>query len=207
MTEDELQALVAADYLALAELLEALPAQAWDTPSLCTEWRVREVVAHVTMAARYDETAFMAELREAQFDFPTVSNRIAARDAQLPIEELLANLRSEVLHQWQPPGGGASGALNHVVVHGLDITVPLGVARRSPDATIRVVLDDLTRGGVHEHFGTDVGGRTLTATDIDWSYGSGPPLRASAEDLVLHMCGRAVPDERLDGEVLSRSAR
>jgi uncharacterized protein (TIGR03083 family) len=207
VTEEELQALVAADYLALAALLDGLPVERWDTPSMCTEWRVREVVAHVTMAARYDEAAFMAELRDAQFDFPQVSNRIAARDAQLPIEELVTNLRSDVLHQWQPPGGGASGALNHVVVHGLDITVPLGVPRRSPDETIRIVLEGLTRGGVHDHFGTDVSGRTLTATDIDWSFGSGPRLSGSAEDLVLHLCGRAVPAERLDGEELSRSGQ
>jgi len=38
-----------------------------------------------------------------------------------------------------------------VVIHGLDATVPLGVPRRSPDATIRIVLDDLTTGGVGEH--------------------------------------------------------
>jgi uncharacterized protein (TIGR03083 family) len=205
VTEEDLQALVAAHYLALADLLDGLPPERWGTPSLCTEWRVREVVAHVTMPARYEEAAFLAELRDDGFDFTRLSNRIAARDGQLPTDDLVKNLRSEALHAWQPPGGGAHGALNHVVVHGLDITVPLGERRLSPDATIRVALDQLTGGGGHAHFGTEISGRTLSATDLDWSYGSGPPLRGSAEDLVLHLCGRVVPDGRLAGEPLART--
>ena len=198
MTDAELQPLVAADYLALADLLDTLPAAQWDSPSLCELWRVRQVVAHLTMPARYDEDAFLAELRDCQFDFTRLSNRIADRDAQLPTEELVGNLRDETLHRWAPPGGGYRGALNHVVVHGLDITVPLGEPRRSPDATIEIVLEHLTHGGGHTHFGVDIAGRTLLATDIDWSYGSGPPLRGTAEDLVLHICGRKVPTGRLD---------
>jgi len=189
---DDLQPLVAADYLALAGLLDGLPPARWDTPSLCERWRVREVVAHITMPARYDEPAFMAELRSCDFDFDRLSNLVASRDGQLPSDELVANLRAEALHQWTPPGGGVHGALSHVVIHGLDITVPLGESRRCPDATISIVLDDLTRGGAHAHFGTDLGGRKLQATDIDWTFGSGPPLEATAERLVLQLTGRTI---------------
>ncbi len=203
MTDDaDLQPAVAAEFRALADLLDAAPAAQWDTPSLCEGWRVREVIAHLTMAARYSEEEFMAELRRCDFDFSRLSNQIASRDAELPAGELVANLRADVMHHWTPPGGGYHGALNHVVIHGLDVTVPLGVPRRSPDATIRVVLDDLTEGGGHAHFGTSIEGRTLQATDLDWSYGSGPALRGAAEDLALVICGRAVPGGRLEGKPL-----
>ena len=77
--------------------------------------------------------------------------------------------------------------------------MPLGLARRSPDATIRIVLDDLTRGGAREHFGTSIEGRSLLAVDLNWSYGSGMPLRGKAEDLALVRCGRTVPPGRVDG--------
>jgi uncharacterized protein (TIGR03083 family) len=204
MADDDLQPLVASNYAALADLLDPLPPERWDTPSLCEGWRVRELVAHVTMPARYSEDAFMAELREDAFDFTRLSNRIASRDAQLPIGELIWNLRAEVLHRWTPPSGGYHGALNHVVIHGLDITVPLREPRRSSDTAIRAVLDDLTEGGGHAHFGTDIQGRSLHATDIDWSYGSGPQLRGEAEDLALHICGRTVPGDRLQGEMLAQ---
>ncbi len=192
MTDDELQPLIAAELDALAALLESLPEAAWDTPSMCAGWRVREVVAHVTMAARYSTEEFEAMLREAAFDFTAVSDGIAARDAVLPRATLLADLRSETMRRWTPPGGGFVGALNHVVVHGLDVTAALGVERVTPDRTIRLILDGLAAGGVHRHFGTSVDGVELTAADIAWSFGSGTTVRAPAQDLVLALCGRPV---------------
>ena len=199
----DLQPAVAAEFLALADLLGIAAEAHWDTPSLCEGWRVREVIAHLTMAARYSQEAFMAELLSCDFDFSRLSNQIASRDAALPTVELVANLRSDVMHHWTPPGGGYHGALNHVVIHGLDVTVPLGVPRRSPDETIRIVLDDLTEGGGHAHFDVSIDGRRFEATDLDWSYGSGPALRGAAEDLMLVICGRTIPDTRLEGEPLS----
>ena len=201
MTDDaDLQPVVAAELLALADLLEEATEAQWDTPSLCEGWRVREVIAHMTMAARYSQDAFMAELARHDFDFGRLSNEIAAKDAGLPTGELVANLRSDVMQHWAPPGGGYHGALNHAVIHGLDVTVPLGVPRRSPDGTIRIVLDDLTQGGMHQHFGTSVDGRGLQATDLDWSYGSGPARRGAAGDLAAMLCGRTLPTGRIEDE-------
>jgi hypothetical protein len=92
----------------LAALLDAASDVQWD-PSLCEGWRVREVVAHLRMPARYGG-AFMAELRDSEFDFTRLSNRIASQDAQLPTAELVDNLRDEAMHHWTPPGGGYHGA-------------------------------------------------------------------------------------------------
>jgi uncharacterized protein (TIGR03083 family) len=205
VTDDtHLQPVVAAEFVSLADLLAVASDAQWDTQSLCEHWRVRDVIAHMTMAARYSEEEFMAELRRCGFDFTRLSNEVASRDASLPDDELVTNLRSDVMQRWTPPGGGYHGALNHVVIHGLDVTVPLGVPRRSPDETIRVVLDDLTQGGGPAHFGVDIAGRNLQASDLDWSHGSGPVLRGAAEDLALAICGRTVPDGRLEGEPLPR---
>jgi uncharacterized protein (TIGR03083 family) len=203
VTDDAyLQPAVAAEFGGLANLLAALSGAQWDAPSLCERWRVREVIAHLTMAARYSEAEFMAELQRCGFDFTKLSNEVASRDARLPADELVASMRSEVMRHWAPPGGGYHGALNHVVIHGLDVTVPLGVPRRCSDETIRVVLDDLAGGGGHAHFGMEIEGRELQASDLDWSHGSGAVLRAEAADLALAMCGRAVPEGRLKGEPL-----
>ena len=150
LTDDSyLQPTVAAELTSLADLLDAASDAQWDTPSLCAGWRVREVVAHMTMAARYPEEQFMAELQRCGFDFTRLSNEIAARDASLPADELIKNLRSEVMRHWAPPGGGYRGALNHAVIHGLDVTVPLGAPASPRTQTIRVILDDLTEGDVH----------------------------------------------------------
>jgi len=192
MTEDtELRSMVADELTRLADLLEGLPEAQWDTRSLCQGWRVREVIAHMTMAARYTDEEFAAELRAQDFDFTRLSDHLAGRDADLPTTALIDDLRSERMREWIPPGGGRRGALNHAVIHGLDAAVPLGLRRHVADETMRFVLDDLTRGAVHEYFGTDLRGRRLEAADLDWSYGEGTPLRGPAEDLALTLCGRA----------------
>jgi uncharacterized protein (TIGR03083 family) len=192
MTDDtDLQPMVAGEFQQLADFLAAVTPAQWDAPSLCEGWRVREVVAHMTMAARYDEAAFMAELQDVGFDFTALSNKVAARDGALDTAELVANLRSDVMAQWAPPGGGYRGALNHVVIHGLDITEPLGAPRLQSDDTMRVILDDLTAGGGHEHFGVDITGRRFEATDLDWRYGEGANrLTGTAAAIALALCGR-----------------
>jgi uncharacterized protein (TIGR03083 family) len=202
----QLQPAVAAEFASLADLLAAATDAQWDTPSMCDGWRVREVVAHLTMAARYSEEEFMAELRRCEFDFTRLSNEVASRDAALPTDELLACLRSAIMQHWTPPGGGYHGALNHVVIHGLDVTVPMGAARLSPDDTIRIVLDDLTAGSGPNHFGIEFEGRHLQATDLDWSHGEGQALRGAAADLALALCGRKLPAGRLEGEHLQRAS-
>ena len=131
---------IADEYRALADLLEAAGAGVWDAPSLCERWRTREVVAHVTMPARYDGPAFMAELEAAGGDFTRLSDVIAARDGVLPADTLLHDLRSPVLHGWEPPGGGSAGALTHCVIHALDVEEAVTLPRRVPDASIRSVL-------------------------------------------------------------------
>ena len=55
-------------------------------------------------------------------------------------DELLAAVRDNVEHRWTPPGGGVHGALSHDVIHGLDITVGLGLDRRVPPDRMAMVL-------------------------------------------------------------------
>jgi uncharacterized protein (TIGR03083 family) len=201
-TDIDLPSAITSEFEVLADRLAQLADEDWDTPSLCEGWRVREVVAHMTMAVRYSPEQFGAELRACDGDFTRLSNTVADRDAGLPVDTLLANLRDPTMHRWTPPGGGHAGALNHVVIHGLDITVPLGVTRCPPDETMRTVLDGLTGGGIHAHFGFDIEGLRLEATDMDWSFGSGRTVSGAAEDLALLICGRTVPDDRIAGRVI-----
>ena len=76
-----------------------MPASVWDSPSLCDGWRVREVVAHVTMAARNSPDQFMAELATFLSDFTALSNGIAHRDGGAPTDAWIADLRSETTHR------------------------------------------------------------------------------------------------------------
>jgi uncharacterized protein (TIGR03083 family) len=162
----------------------------WDAPSLCEAWKVRDVVAHMTTAARYGPDEFLTELQADGGDVGQTIDRIAARDGRLDTDALLADLRDERLHRWTPPGGGEQGALIHAVIHGLDITVPLDLDVGLPDDTTRPVLEALTTGGVSTNFGVNLDGIALRATDLDWVWGDGRQVISSATDLALALCGR-----------------
>ncbi|SDS38227.1 TIGR03083 family protein [Friedmanniella luteola] len=190
----DLQSWVAPTYQGLADLLTAGPARTWEAPSLCAGWSVRHVVAHVTMPARLTPATFGAELAAAGGDFGVLSDTVALRDAALPVTELLDQLRSPVLHAWQPPGG-AAGALSHAVIHGLDVTVALGRPAVAPAEAVTAVLDQLV-DAEGRWFGVDLTGVRLEAADTGRAWGDGRPVRADSGSLVALLAGRTLPDGR-----------
>ncbi|MHB8340954.1 MAG: maleylpyruvate isomerase family mycothiol-dependent enzyme [Mycobacteriales bacterium] len=196
----DLQSLVRPTYDDLADLLAAAPAEAWDVPSLCDRWQVRHVVAHLTMPARLTPTQFGAEMAAADGDFTVLSDTVAERDAFLPLADHLERLRSPLLHAWQPPGGGAAGALSHAVIHSIDITVALGRPPVAPQQSVVSVLDQLSAAN-GALFGLDLTGMRLEAADCDWSWGSGDIVRTNSDLLVALLSGRTLPD----GRALQRS--
>jgi uncharacterized protein (TIGR03083 family) len=167
----------------------------WDALSLCERWLVRHVIAHVTMPTRLTPETFGAEMAAAGGDFTVLSNTVAARDASLPIAELLGQLRSPALHAWQPPGGGAAGALSHAVIHSLDVTIALDGPTVAPAEAVAAVLDQLTAAN-GEWFGIDLTDVRLEAADTNWSWGAGRLVRADAGSLVALLSGRVLPGGR-----------
>ena len=167
---------MATTYAGLADLLETDP-DAWDAPSLCAGWQVRHVVAHVTMPVRLTPELFGAEMAAARGDFTVLSDTVAARDAALPVAVLLDQLRSAELHAWEPPGG-PSGALNHAVIHALDVTLALGRPSLAPPDALAAVREQVADGDL---FGVDPEGvREQDAPD----------------EAVALLAGRTLPDGR-----------
>lgn len=205
MTNDNgMAAMVAQEYLELANLLEGAPISLWDAPSLCEGWRTREVVAHMTMPARLSENEVMTELHSVGGDFEKLSNAVAGRDGALPTTTLLADLRSATLHSWTPPGGDLNSALIHVVIHGLDIIEATMLDRCVP---VPAVIQVLSLVGSGDTFDVDLDGMELRANDLDWSRGSGPLVSGPGQVLALIACGRRIPACRLEGDGASRYVR
>lgn len=191
----DLQSFVAPTYDGLADLLASAPVETWDAPSLCKNWKVRHVIAHMTMPARFTPEQFGAEMAAADGDFTVLSDTVAARDASLPLADQMDALRSSLLHAWQPPGGGAAGALSHAVIHSLDVTVALDRPAVAPKDAVIAVLDQLTAAD-GAYFGVDLSGVRLEAADTDWTWGSGDAVRADSGLLVALLSGRTLPDGR-----------
>lgn len=190
-TDDVVDTYVTAELARLADVLAGLDDDGWATASLCKGWTVRHVVAHLTMPARSATPAVLVGLLLSGFRWNSFADKAARRDAALPTERLLADLRSNRLAAWRPPGGGAAGALVHALVHSLDVTIPLGASRPGDPERLRVALDALVAPTSLKHFGVDLDGVELRARDAAWSHGTGRVVAADSETIVLVLSGRA----------------
>ncbi|HYO34478.1 MAG TPA: maleylpyruvate isomerase family mycothiol-dependent enzyme [Geodermatophilus sp.] len=206
-TDERIRAATAAERRAQVEVYDSLADEQWDAPSLCSGWRVREVLAHTTMPFRYSGGRVLRGVLAARGSFDRFADRAARRDAaEVGAAALLASLRENVDTQWSPPGGGPLGALSHDVIHGLDVTAALGIDDRaaSPERCA-LVLSGL-RPRQLRLFGVDLTGVRLRATDADWSHGEGEVVEGRAQDLLLAVCGRRQPAGRLTGAAADRLA-
>lgn len=195
--DPELTAMITGHRRQLTDRLAALPPGAWDQPSLCAGWRIRDVTAHLLMTLRTPAWRFLAEMARSRGNFNRMADRVARRDGAASPDQLLAALRAHEHTIWKPPGGGLAAGLTHDVIHGLDMTVALGLDHPVPEPALRAVLDTVSGAQSRKHFGVDLDGIQLEADDIDWSFGSGRVLRGPAQDLALFVCGRTLPPGRL----------
>ncbi|MFD8980386.1 maleylpyruvate isomerase family mycothiol-dependent enzyme [Streptomyces sp. NPDC059564] len=200
----DIRAAIAAERRELAAVLDGLSAEEWDAPTLCGGWRVREVAAHMTMGFRYSLAKTAWELIRARGSLHRMTDRCAHKDAAAhSTRELAALLGDNADHPWRPPVGGIEAALGHDVIHGLDITVALGLDRRVPEDRVRILLDGVNARSL-KFFGADLDGIELRATDLDWSFGTGTPVSGAAQDLLLLAFGRRLPPGHIRGELSGR---
>lgn len=203
-TDTELASLIAAERRDMAAVLGDLPEESWNAPTLCAGWRVREVVAHMTMLYRYSTGRFVTELARSGGRFDRIADRCARRDGAGSTSALVSSMAEHAVSVRAPRNVGYEGALVHDVIHGLDVTVPLGLDRRVPEETLRAVLAGVTRPRSLRHFGAELDGIELRAEDLDWSFGSGTPVSGTAQDLAPVICGRVLPAGRLHGAASGR---
>jgi uncharacterized protein (TIGR03083 family) len=185
---------------ALAGDLGGVAAEQWETPSLCSNWTVRDVVAHMTATAKITPMTFFPKLIGSGFNFPRMQAKdISAESGDSPAETL-ARFDAVVTSVTHPPGP-VDTVLGETVIHAEDIRRPLGIRHDYPtDDLVRVA--DFFKGS-NLIIGTKrrVAGLTLQATDTDWSHGTGPTVSGPMLSLVMAMTGRkaVLPDLTGDG--------
>ncbi|GAA2689361.1 maleylpyruvate isomerase family mycothiol-dependent enzyme [Actinoplanes palleronii] len=195
---------IAAQRTEVAGLLAGLTPEQWDAGTLCAGWRVREVVAHMTLPFRTSTLRFLLDFARSGGNYDRMLDRAARRDAAaMSSAQLLTAIRDNAEHPWSPPGGGAAGALSHDVIHGLDLSLALDPGRTVPITRMALVLGGMTPRSVG-YFGTDLSGVRLVATDQDWTFGEGAPLHGRGQDLLMVVCGRRLPAGLLTGDPAAR---
>jgi len=173
----------------LAGLLAGLTPQQWGHRSLCEGWRVREVVAHMTAPFHTAPLRMLGGILRAGLSYDRYAARAARADtARLDDDRLLHILQENLRTPWPRSAGGAAGGLSHDVIHGLDITEPLGL-ERVPAARVARVLD-LTTPRSLAYFGVDLSGHRLVATDAGAAIGTGADVPLPAHEILLVITGR-----------------
>lgn len=187
---------------ALATDLVGMTDARWATTSLCSEFTVREVLAHITSGAILSFPRWSAGVIRCRFDFDKQVAMRLAEQLGATTAETLERFRACITRSTTPLGrrGSPIGTLAETLVHAEDIRRPLGIHRDHP-------VDVLTQ--VAEHYrGTDmvvlargrIGGLHLVATDGPFTAGTGALVTGPTLALIMAMTGRAGFCDDLTGD-------
>lgn len=199
MNTDEIWRCVDDQRVELAGLLEGLSAEQWMAPSLCDGWRVRDVAAHLTHSHMHPVRA-IGEAVKSGFRFDSMIRRLGREDRRSQAE-IAAALRGMAGARKKVPGTSVQQPLIELLVHGQDITVPLGIDRPMPvDAAVESAAR-LSGMRFPLNAAQRVAGIRLVATDADFAAGEGTgegtgdgaEIHIPIRDVVMILAGRAQP--------------
>src|SRR4051812_24782025 len=186
----------------VADVVDGLSPEQLATRSLCTEWTVHDIAAHLLMPLTTSAPRLFATVLASGGNFDKANIKLTARTAAMSDADIVAGLRANAGHPFKPPTLGYEAPLTDVLIHGQDIRRPLGIAYRAEDDRLRIALDFLTspsakKGFVPKGRLADLG---IEASDLDWTSSTGATLRGPATSLMLAMAGRTVALDDLEGD-------
>lgn len=207
MDKDQAWRVIHEQRAALADILESLSPGEWEHPSLCEEWTVRDVAAHVISAPEATVGQVATAVLRAQGSLDRASRDYTRRLSQRPTEAIVADYRRLALSRRLAPGTRYRDALVDVLVHTQDIVIPLGRHHQMPRDAARFVAETYRRNRVPFHARKRLAGCRLEATDIEWVAGEGVLVRGPISALVLLITGRPAALSALSGDGVPRLRR
>lgn len=183
---------------ALADDLADLNEKQWRAPSLCTEWNIEQVLAHLTAAASLGRFQWLRSIAGAGFR-PAVHNdrRLRERLGATP-EETLHRFRA-VIDSTAAPTADTAAYLGEVIVHGQDIRFPLGIDTEVDLESLTHVAHFFAQRNFTVPSRSMVRGLRLRATDGSFDHGAGATVAGPTLALVMAMAGRRAYLDQLDG--------
>jgi uncharacterized protein (TIGR03083 family) len=188
--DEEYWSAVRAMRLRVAEFLSGLAPADWDAPSLCAGWRVRDVAGHLALVPTITTWDMVAVAPAARFNPNRINTLLAARHGSRPPEEIVAAIRAHADDRRTARALDTRNALFDIIVHSQDMATPLGRDFPVPVESCRLALPRVWAMGWPFHARRRMAGRTVRATDTDWTAGRGPELAAPALELLLLLTGR-----------------
>jgi uncharacterized protein (TIGR03083 family) len=193
---------IAAERGALADDLANLTAAQWETQSLCTQWSVCDMVAHMSSTASMSPAKFFVGMAKAGFNFDKFTGSGVDKHRGPDPAATLDEFRGLQNSTSAPPGPKTSW-LGEVVVHGEDVRRPLGISHTYPPEAVREVIDFYKGSNLIVGSKKRIAGLAFNATDDDWQHGQGDPNAVLVEgpllSLLLAMTGRGCACDDLAG--------
>lgn len=186
---DELWQVVDRERASLADLLESLDAEEWETLTRCGDWRVRDVAAHLTLAARITRGQAVREMIRARGNWNRMIHDTAVREAEAPGEVIVGHLRSIIGSRRLAPMTSPHEPLLDLLVHGQDIALALGREREVSPTAARAAAERVCTMRLPPRPWPLPKAR-LVATDIEWTRGAGDEIRGPIAALLLLLTGR-----------------
>ncbi len=177
----------------VADLLDDLTPEQWESRSMCDGWRIRDVAGHIVWRLGSSTGRMIATGGRAWFGkrlnpMDAISD-VSIQAAEASYEDLVDRIREIADDKRMGRGRGRIGELTEAVVHAYDISHALGVdLRLNPGATGAVALARILVAPTP--IKAVLRARTLTATDAGWRFGQGPALSGTASTLIQFLFGR-----------------
>jgi uncharacterized protein (TIGR03083 family) len=206
MVTTDVWSTIHAERKSLAADVGALTDKQWAMQSLCTDWTVQDVLAHMTATAKIGTPQFVGKMIASGFSLTKMQAKdIVAEKGGSPAETL-ARFKAEVNSLKHPPGPMDTW-LGEVIVHSEDIRRPLSIKHDYPTDAVLQTANFYKNSNLIIGAKTRIAGLKLRATDTDWSHGDGPEVSGPILSLVLAMTGRkpALNDLSGDGVATLRS--
>lgn len=184
---------------ALAADLKSLDESQWAVTSLCTDWTVRDAVAHMTATAKITPAAFFPKMLMSGFSLPRLQTKDISVERGTSTADTLARFVAVETSVKHPPGPVDSW-LGETIVHSEDIRRPLGIHHDYPVEAVVQVADFYKNSNLIIGTKRRIDGLSLRATDTDWSHGTGPEVSGPMLALLMAMTGRKAAASQLSGE-------
>lgn len=201
MDLEESWSVIQAQRLIVADLLEGLTDLQWETASLCREWRIRDVAAHVAITPQVPGMrSMLADAVRARGSFDRLNHDVAVRHADRPGSRIVAELREHAASRRLPMVTNYRNILFDVLVHGQDIARPLGLTHDMPVEAARAGATRVWTMGWPFWARRTLRGLRLVGTDTTWTVGDGAEVRGPIGELLLLLTGRAAALPGLAGD-------
>jgi uncharacterized protein (TIGR03083 family) len=194
----DLTPLAEAERRELADFLETLHPDQWQTLSLCTHWTVHQVAAHLISYEELTPVGLIARFAQGRLDVDRINAIGVSEYTRQTPSELVTLIRDHARPRGLTAWLGGAIALTDGLIHHQDIRRPLNAPRQIPTERLRAALSMVSKSPTLPGRRNSRGLR-LVATDLEWTHGAGPEVLGTGEALLMALAGRSAALPELEG--------